>query len=1034
MVVRERICEVYATRDGIDWECGSGTLLSAGVVLTAAHVVFPATARRPAADGAGATGTDDEAADQPAVRVRLLGDRRLWRAEVVWHRKEATVDAALLRITDPGFVDPRGLPPVRWGRLVCDRGGAEVEAVGFPRVRVQPDEARETEHLRGHAQPLGLMKLGRLDVAVESPPKPSLSSKQSPWSGMSGAGLYCNQILVGVVAYDEDGFDSRRVSAVPVTAFLGDPEFRAQLWPGDPDVVPGLEPAELDGLQVLVRVPESPASLLRADAEVVAFHGREELLGRLDEWCGRTEVISAFLLTGPGGQGKTRLARHFAARMRRREWAVVVLNTSSPTPETLDWLRSVSIDLLLVVDYAEGRIRELEALTPVLSGRRPGRRLRVLLLARSDGEWRKPEQAAWDFVATAGSEHLPKLDADPAASRETFGTALSAFARRLSGLPDYQDIPWARYASRIEAPPFPSAPAVLGVQMVALARLLETAQPASERHSGESVEVLLTLHEERYWHRTLAQQGLGLRPGLARIVVATACLVPAADEQAAAAVLARVPELEPARPREVAAWLRSLYPDAAQWWSPLQPDLLAEHLVGAVLRVSHEVLSAVLSGVDTEQGERALTVLTRAAVHQPDLGERIADVVVEHAGALARAAVTVATRTAEPGPLLAALEQLVDVHRDDLDLLLDLHRSIAPSTQLHADLAVRVAERLVELRRGRSSAIGGTGWRAVVGSAARRTASNQLARSLNHLALRLRHASRHEDALSAVEEAVAIQRRLAGRHPRFRQDLAASLNDLSYCLAELGRRDEALVAITDAVRIRRQLAAEPPGDPAELARALNNLSNCLAELGRHDEALAAIEETVSIRRGLPDAEVELARALNNLSVTLGYLDRGPDALAAIDQAEAVFRRLAEERPDEFLPEHAATLSNRAIRLIEVGRPEYALQDSSDAIALYRRLIERSETSRSGLAAALTNRSNCLAEIGRGDEALFDIEGAVNIYRRLDGERPEVFRADFRKALNSHSDRLREVGRTAQADRVDQEIKALDRVGGRRRIG
>lgn len=59
---------------------------------------------------------------------------------------------------------------------------------------------------------------------------------------------------------------------------------------------------------------------------------------------------------------------------------------------------------------------------------------------------------------------------------------------------------------------------------------------------------------------------------------------------------------------------------------------------------------------------------------------------------------------------------------------------------------------------------------------------------------------------------------------------------------------------------------------------------------------------------------------------------------------------------------------------------------------------------------------------------------MNIYRRLDGERPEVFRADFRKALNSHSDRLREVGRTAQADRVDQEIKALDRVGGRRRIG
>ena len=90
-------------------------------------------------------------------------------------------------------------------------------------------------------------------------------------------------------------------------------------------------------------------------------------------------------------------------------------------------------------------------------------------------------------------------------------------------------------------------------------------------------------------------------------------------------------------------------------------------------------------------------------------------------------------------------------------------------------------------------------------------------------------------------------------------------------LGDLGRREEALAAIEEAVAIRRALAeARPDAFLPSLAGALNNQSNRLSGLGRREEALAAIEEAVTIRRQLaqarPDAFLpDLATALNNRS-------------------------------------------------------------------------------------------------------------------------------------------------------------------------
>jgi hypothetical protein len=67
-------------------------------------------------------------------------------------------------------------------------------------------------------------------------------------------------------------------------------------------------------------------------------------------------------------------------------------------------------------------------------------------------------------------------------------------------------------------------------------------------------------------------------------------------------------------------------------------------------------------------------------------------------------------------------------------------------------------------------------------------------------------------------------------------------------LAALGRHEQALDASIEAVALRRTLAdARPDTFTADLAKSLNNQSEQLAALGRHEEASAASTEAVALR-------------------------------------------------------------------------------------------------------------------------------------------------------------------------------------------
>ncbi|MFD0592803.1 hypothetical protein ACFQZ4_09790 [Catellatospora coxensis] len=758
-----------------------------GLVITAAHAVGPVGS---------------------AVSVRRLHEHELHPGTVIWSRNDHAVDAALIRV--PDAIDPGDLAALRWGQLVCGAGTVRVEAVGFPSSTVDPDDgARDTEHLAGTVRQSASAKSGRLDIAADKPP--------DDWFGMSGAGLFCNERFVGVIARANPHFPQTRVSGVHLATLADDPEFAALAWPGEMKSRPGLEPAELVSLQQPVEPPLSPASLLRADAAVVPFSGQEDLIERLHGWCTEPLPKSAFLITGTAGRGKTRTARHFADQMRRAGWATVVLATSTLEPEAVQQLASVHQPLLLVIDFAEHRSEQMAVLGKALNERTHATPLRVLLLARRAGEWRTQLPAGLGFAISATTHNhreLRTLDT-PEERRVAFAQAVRSFAAGLHRLSERGGIAprdWDIIAAAVQTPHLPGPMTALDVQLTALVSLLRAGGPTDGDDVVTEARDLLSNHEAEYWQRIAARHGLHLHSDTQEVAVAAACLLPAADRDQAIAILGRVPEIEELtqdRKGAVAAWLEDLYPSSADFWGGLRPDLLAEHLVAKALGRNTKILPVLLAQVDQRQARQAMTMLAAAAGPRAFLQDQISAVMATHPRSLATAAVQVALEAADPKPLRRALSSLVAAQGNDLALMQLLYHCIPNRTEVHSKLAADIAGHVVAglqrraPRRARSPL--------AFLSARTQESEASLARAIDSHAVRLAALGRGKEALAKARQAVAISQRLARANANsYLGTYAMTLNNLSNCLYDLGLQAEGLEVSRQAVTAYRQLLPRCP--------------------------------------------------------------------------------------------------------------------------------------------------------------------------------------------------------------------------------
>ncbi len=1015
---------------------GSGYLVASRLVATSAHVV-------------GAVGSQ--------VEMFRPGRVREFKGTVAWRgTPSGKNDAALVLIQDIDGESPSGLP-IRWGRTVTFRPGLRCHTCGMPDIAQMPGKPAEVAQPSGTLNPGDGVIADRYVLSVDGPAPVSRSHQtqsSSPWGGMSGAPLFCGELLLGVVTADPTGWAHGKLAVVPAYLLFHDPTFRAVLarYGGRT----GLEPAEWQHLAEPQPSADrdgaipSPAGLLLARRATVPFRGRWDLLRDLESWAAGTGV-AVRLVYGPGGQGKTRLAHELEARLTADRWTALWLREHAE-PAHIEVLKDAAVPLLVVLDYAEARVAQLAALLEACALRTGSDPIRILLLARTAGSWWANAQndmtaLTSDLLDEAVATALPVLETDVAGTVSAYEDAVSALAAALPQVRGLGHLPWTRLVTEISTRGYAqlASRSALTLHMTALADLLDTADAADSHEPGDHehgepghVEDRLLRHEYRYWDAAARTHRLqALTRTTLHEAMAAALLVGADSPGSADILLAKSPGLKDqfydAR-REVRAWIAALYPPTVSGapWDSLQPDRLAERFLGRQLIAYPELPDPFVQGLDRAQADRMLTFYARAAAHsvfEHSLDEPLTSLVVRHHEVLAPAAVDVVIQVEHPEPLLRALDEIVEYPDAVLGDLYQLAMGLPRTSVMLAGWAARLTQRLVD--RYRQRAIDDPdGYRPYVGA------------SLNILSVRLGDLGRYEEAAAAAEQAVDAYRKLTEADPRrYESELGAALNNFSYQISALGHSEEALAASENAVRIYEELAqVHPDKFQPGLAASLNNLSNHLQEAGRPDEALAAIERTIKIFRDLEENrpgvfQPNLATGLSNLANRLEDAGRPDEALAALESSVQIYRELAQIRADAFQPDLAKSLGKIAVLLGNLGRREDALTASEEAVQNYRKLAQNlPSTYQASLGRSLQTLSDQLEELGRTEEALAACLDAVQIQREVAQTGSDTFEPSLAASLNSLGNCLHRLQRDEEALAALAEALSIYRKVPENRVG
>lgn len=235
---------------------GTGVLLAGKVILTAAHVI----------GGAHSATVAGPYREPQKLRVVWSDDR---------------LDAALL------VSEQRLGPTPRLSKVATDRPIPGCVILGFPRIQRYEERRPDLDQFTGTVLPMAGLLRHTLTVELDRPPATETADGPSPLAGLSGAPVYADDGLLGIVRAVPRGRGHRRLECLPLTALLADKE--AYRWLPDDFAPPLPVTATHPGDQPY---EEEYAEAVGAAYRRTRIFGLDELGKRASEWDLDTAYLS----------------------------------------------------------------------------------------------------------------------------------------------------------------------------------------------------------------------------------------------------------------------------------------------------------------------------------------------------------------------------------------------------------------------------------------------------------------------------------------------------------------------------------------------------------------------------------------------------------------------------------------------------------------------------------------------------------------------------------------------------------------------
>jgi len=220
--------------------------------------------------------------------------------------------------------------------------------------------------------------------------------------------------------------------------------------------------------------------------------------------------------------------------------------------------------------------------------------------------------------------------------------------------------------------------------------------------------------------------------------------------------------------------------------------------------------------------------------------------------------------------------------------------------------------------------------------------------------------SHWEKAVKCYREALAIFKELGDR-----QGEGKTLNNLGEAYQFQGHWAEAIKYYKDSLAIRREL-----DDQQGEGKTLGNLGILYHMQGRYSEAFECFEESLRIFRKLGDRQGE-GKTLNNLGLVYADQGRWEETVECYKKDLAICRELGDRHGE------AQTLGNLGNIYLLQSHWEEAIETYRESLRIKRELGDRH-----GEGQTLINLASLLYEQGKSEEALPQVQKACSILKAV----------------------------------------------------